>query len=68
MLSNRLKPRGYELITTADGASGIAMAKSEAPELILMDLNLPMMGGDAALTSASNTRQISIALCALDGR
>ena len=45
MLSNRLKRRGYEVISASDGERGIAMAQSERPALILMDLSLPVMDG-----------------------
>jgi two-component system, cell cycle response regulator DivK len=63
MLSNRLKRRGYELLAAPDGESGIALAKSEAPALILMDLSLPVMDGwEAArrLKAANETRHIPI--------
>ena len=45
MLSNRLKRRGYEVISAPDGERGIAVAHSEKPALILMDLSLPVMDG-----------------------
>ena len=45
MLSNRLKRRGYEVISAPDGERGIAVAQSEKPALILMDLSLPVMDG-----------------------
>ena len=45
MLSRRLKRRGYEVVIAVDGATGVAMAKSEAPDLILMDMSLPVMDG-----------------------
>jgi two-component system, cell cycle response regulator DivK len=35
----------YELVTAADGAAGIAMAERERPDLILMDMSLPVMDG-----------------------
>ena len=38
MLSNRLARRGYEVVSARNGEQGIAMAASEAPALILMDL------------------------------
>ncbi len=63
MLSNRLKRRGYDLVMAPDGESGIALAKSEAPALILMDLSLPVMDGWEAtrrLKAASETRHIPI--------
>ena len=45
MLSNRLMRRGYEVVSARDGEQGIAMAGSEAPALILMDLSLPVIDG-----------------------
>ena len=45
MLSRRLTRKGYEVVCAVDGAEGVAMAASEAPALILMDLSLPVMDG-----------------------
>lgn len=45
MLSRRLARKGYEVVCAVDGAVGVAMASSEAPDLILMDMNLPVMDG-----------------------
>lgn len=44
-LSRRLQRRGYDVIIAPDGRQGIAMAQSELPDLILMDLNLPDVDG-----------------------
>ncbi len=44
-LSRRLQRRGYDVIIAPDGKQGIAMAQSELPDLILMDLNLPDVDG-----------------------
>ena len=52
MLSRRLEKRGYTLALAVDGGQGVAMAKSELPDLILMDMSLPVMDGWEA------TRQI----------
>jgi two-component system cell cycle response regulator DivK len=52
MLSRRLIRRGYEVVCAVDGAQAVAMASSESPELILMDMSLPVLDGWAA------TRQI----------
>jgi CheY-like chemotaxis protein len=63
MLSNRLKRRGYELIAAPDGERGIALAKSEAPALILMDLSLPVIDGWEAtrrLKADDETRNIPV--------
>jgi CheY-like chemotaxis protein len=63
MLSNRLKRRGYDVVAARDGQSGIAMAASDSPALILMDLSLPVMDGWEAtrqLKSATETRHIPV--------
>ncbi|MFM2314731.1 MAG: hypothetical protein RLZZ04_4007, partial [Cyanobacteriota bacterium] len=38
MLSRRLERRGYEIVVAVDGAQGVAMANTENPDLILMDM------------------------------
>jgi len=45
MLSRRLARRGYEVVIAVDGESGLALAGSEAPDLILMDMSLPVLDG-----------------------
>jgi CheY-like chemotaxis protein len=45
MLSRRLKRRGFEVVIAEDGEKGVAMSRSEAPDLILMDMNLPKLDG-----------------------
>ena len=45
MLSRRLKRRGYEVAIAVNGAEGVAMASSDTPDLILMDMSLPVMDG-----------------------
>jgi two-component system, cell cycle response regulator DivK len=63
MLSNRLARRGYEVVSARNGEQGIAMAASEAPALILMDLSLPVIDGwEAArrLKSEALTRNIPV--------
>ena len=45
MLSRRLKKRGYEVSIAVDGAEGVDKARSENPDLILMDMSLPVMDG-----------------------
>ena len=45
MLSRRLERKGYEVVIATDGAEGVAMARASAPDLILMDMSLPVMDG-----------------------
>jgi CheY-like chemotaxis protein len=45
MLSRRLERKGYEVILAADGPTGVAMAKDGLPDLILMDMSLPVLDG-----------------------
>ena len=45
MLSRRLGRKGYEVVMALDGGEALSMAVSEAPALILMDMNLPVMDG-----------------------
>lgn len=52
MLSRRLERRGYQVVMAVDGAQGLAMTRSEAPDIVLMDMSLPVMDGWEA------TRQI----------
>jgi CheY-like chemotaxis protein len=56
MLSRRLGRRGYEVVVAVDGEQGVAMSRSEVPDLILMDMSLPIVDGWEA------TRQIKAAL------
>ena len=63
MLSRRLQRRGYEVLIAVDGQLGIGMAQSESPDLILMDMSLPVIDGWEAtrtLKSADETRSIPI--------
>ena len=48
MLKNRLTRAGFSVIIATDGAQGVAMAASEQPDLILMDLTLPNVDGEEA--------------------
>ena len=45
VLSRRLMRRGYEVVIATDGAQGVEMADGEQPDLILMDLGLPVLDG-----------------------
>jgi len=55
MLSRRLTRRGFEVVVAVDGEQGVTMSRSEAPDLILMDMSLPILDGWEA------TRQIKAA-------
>jgi two-component system, cell cycle response regulator DivK len=45
MLSRRLARRGYQIVLAVDGGEGVAAATAESPDLILMDMSLPMVDG-----------------------
>lgn len=45
MLQNRLTRQGFDVLIARDGASGVDVAKVELPDLILMDLGLPVLDG-----------------------
>ncbi len=63
MLSRRLQKRGYEVLIAVDGQLGVEMAQAEAPDLILMDMSLPVMDGWEAtrtLKAAPETRDIPV--------
>ena len=63
MLKNRLTRAGFTVIVATDGAQGIAMAMSEQPDLILMDLTLPKIDGEEAtrrIKADPHTRHIPI--------
>src|ERR687884_512335 len=69
MLSRRLERRGYTVICAVDGGQGVELARAEAPDLILMDMGLPVLDGWEAsrrLKADAATRAIPvIALTAL---
>ncbi|MGH9718248.1 MAG: response regulator [Candidatus Acidiferrales bacterium] len=63
MLTRRLERKGYRVITAHDGAQGHDLAHSEFPNLILMDMSLPVMNGwevTRLLKSDPATRNIPI--------
>lgn len=45
MLSRRLKKRGYDVLIAVDGAEGLEKARTDSPDLILMDMSLPVIDG-----------------------
>ena len=66
MLSRRLERKEFEVIIAVDGQAGINMAASEAPDLILMDLSLPVIDGwEATRQIKANAATQSIPVIAL---
>jgi two-component system, cell cycle response regulator DivK len=59
MLSRRLTRRGYVVAIARDGQQAVDMALSEAPDLILMDMNMPVLDGWAATRQIRATPKIS---------
>ncbi len=49
MLSRRLARRGFEVVLAGDGAEGLETARSERPDLVVMDLSLPVLDGWEAI-------------------
>ena len=63
MLKPRLERRGFAVVVAADGESGLRLAGEERPDLILMDLSLPVMDGWEAtrrLKEGGATRAIPV--------
>jgi len=56
-LETRLKSQGYVVITAEDGGQGIEKAKSEAPDLILMDIMMPEVDGHEAIAALKKDEQ-----------
>jgi len=63
MLSRRLAKRGFDVVMAVDGAEGLGMARSASPDLILMDMSLPVLDGWTAtreLKADASTRSIPV--------
>jgi two-component system, cell cycle response regulator DivK len=63
MLSRRLQRRGYETLIAVDGGEGLATVAREAPDVIIMDMGLPVVDGWEAtrrLKASEETRRIPI--------
>ena len=63
MLSRRLQRKGFEVIVATDGAEGLERAAADSPDLILMDMSLPVMDGWEAtrrIKGQENTRNIPV--------
>lgn len=63
MLSRRLQRRGYEVLIAVDGQAGVDMAQSECPDIILMDMSLPILDGWEAtrcIKAGNETKDIPV--------
>ena len=58
MLSRRLQRRDHEILLAFDGKEGLDMMKSEKPDLVLMDMGLPVIDGWEATTTAKGDPEI----------
>jgi CheY-like chemotaxis protein len=66
MLSRRLERKDFEVVIAIDGQAGVNMATSDAPDLILMDLSLPVLDGwEATRTIKADPATSSIPIIAL---
>ena len=69
LLSNRLESEGHRVVVCADGAEGVRLARDEKPDLILMDMNLPVLDGwEATRAIKSNAETVSIPVIAITAR
>ncbi|WP_428350101.1 response regulator [Lichenifustis flavocetrariae] len=65
-LSRRLKRRGYEVVLATDGQQGVDKAQSDAPDIVLLDMNLPVLDGwTAAGVIKANPTTTKIPIIAL---
>ena len=63
MLSRRLERKGYEVLLAVDGQNGIDMARAHAPDVVLMDMSLPVVDGWEAtrqLKAGEDTRHLPV--------
>jgi two-component system cell cycle response regulator DivK len=63
MVTRRLSLEGYQIISAADGAAAVALAEAELPDLILMDMGLPILNGWQAtqrIKATQHTKHIPI--------
>ena len=73
MLTRRLQRRGFEVLSAVDGQQGVDMTKSEQPDLVLMDMSLPVIDGWEAVRriredpATASVRVIGLSAHAMDG-
>ena len=63
MLARRLQRRGFEVVFAVDGAEGVAKSKTEHPDIVLMDMSLPVKNGweaTRAIKADANTKHIPV--------
>ncbi len=66
MLSRRLVRRGFEVMVAVDGQEGVALARRESPDIILMDMSLPVTDGwEATRLIRADSRTQNIPVIAL---
>lgn len=66
MLSRRLTRKGYEVLIAVDGGQGVEMARTQSPDLILMDMSLPVIDGwEASRTLKADAATQGIPIIAL---
>ena len=58
MLSRRLERRGFAIVMAVDGQQGVDLARSEKPDLILMDMSLPVMDGWTATQTIKSDAEL----------
>lgn len=58
-LSRRLKRRGYDVIIATDGQQGVEKARAERPDVVLLDMNLPIMDGWTAAGLIKSSPELS---------
>ena len=71
LMSEMLKKNGYTVVTATSGEEGIAKAKQERPDLILMDIVMPGMSGfeaTRAITKDPDTATIPVIVCSTKGQ
>lgn len=65
-LTDLLRKNGYEVLTAENGEQGVALAKSEKPDLVLMDVVMPGLNGFQATRQLSrdpDTQKIPVIMC-----
>jgi|SRR6266566_126354 len=71
LLTELLKKNGFQVITASSGEEGVAKAKSDKPDLILMDIVMPGMSGfeaTRAITRDPDTSAIPVIICSTKGQ